>query len=142
MLRTLPPRFARCRFGLRAAAGASPCAVRLSAVPSPFTPRCFARGVWLPLYSGCLSKQVINGTKKPTNRTMQPEKLTKKTDKSNIGLSGFISIFATDEDNRQHWGVTCERNPRLKHKAEHPHGCSAFSFSDGACVRLFILPVS
>lgn len=73
---------------------------------------------------------------------MQPEKLTKKTDKSNIGLSVFITIFATDEDNRQHWGVTCERSPRLKHKAEHPHGCSAFSFSDGVIKLLCILPVS
>lgn len=43
-------------------------------------------------------------------------------------MSGFITIFATDEDNGQRWGATRERNPRLKHKAEHPHGCSAFSF--------------
>lgn len=45
---------------------------------------------------------------------MQPEKLTKKTDKSNIGLSVFITIFAMDEDNGQRWGATRERSPRLQ----------------------------
>lgn len=59
---------------------------------------------------------------------MRPEKLTKKTDKSNIGLSVFITIFATDEDNRQHWGVTCERNPRLKHKQSIPMDALLFLF--------------